>query len=74
MLKKEQIPPHLRFKNFVSLIFLIENLDMTHIQYQGETLPFPLVLAFYLVMGKFHIYKNLKKGTLLGAMEDFVKL
>ena len=42
---------------------------MTHIQYQGETLPpslfppssfhlspFPLVLAFHLVLGKFHIY------------------
>ena len=26
-------------------------------QYQGETLPpFPLVLAFHLVLGKFHIY------------------
>ena len=31
-------------------------LDMRHIQYQGETLPpFPLVLAFHLVLGKFHI-------------------
>ena len=30
---------------------------MRHIQYQGETLPaFPLVLAFHLVFGKFHIY------------------
>ena len=26
--------------------------DMTHIQYQGETLP-PLVLALHLVLGKF---------------------
>ena len=35
------------------------NLDMRHIQYQGETLPpFPLVLAFHLVLGKFHIYIN----------------
>ena len=38
------------------------NIDMTHIQYQGETLPFPpfpfpLVLAFHLVLGKFHIYE-----------------
>ena len=36
-----------------------DNLDMRHIQYQGETLPpspFPLVLAFHLVLGKFHIY------------------
>ena len=37
------------------------NVDMRHIQYQGETLPhfptspFPLVLAFHLVLGKFHI-------------------
>ena len=32
-------------------------LDMRHIQYQGETLPpSPLVLAFHLVLGKFHIY------------------
>ena len=31
------------------------SLDMTHIQYQGETPPFPLVLAFRLVLGKFHI-------------------
>ena len=31
--------------------------DMRHIQYQGETLPpFPLVLAFHLVLGKFHSY------------------
>ena len=30
--------------------------DMTHIQYLGETLPpSPLVLAFHLVLGKFHI-------------------
>ena len=38
---------------------LILSLDMRHIQYQGETLPpspFPLVLAFHLVLGKFHIY------------------
>ena len=28
--------------------------DMRHIQYQGEMLP--LVLAFHLVLGKFHIY------------------
>ena len=27
--------------------------DMRHIQYQGETLP--LVLAFHLVLGKYHI-------------------
>ena len=35
---------------------------MRHIQYQGETLPpsppSPLVLAFHLVLGKFHIYNN----------------
>ena len=34
------------------------NIDMRHIQYQGEMLPvppFPLVLAFHLVLGKFHI-------------------
>ena len=30
-------------------------LDMRHIQYQGETLP-PDILAFHLVLGKFHIY------------------
>ena len=31
--------------------------DMTRIQYQGETLPpSPLVLVFHLVLGKFHIY------------------
>ena len=37
-------------------------LDMRHIQYQGETLsspfplpPFPFLLAFHLVLGKFHI-------------------
>ena len=37
--------------------------DMMHIQYQGETLPlppFPLVLAFHLVLGKFHIYVRVK--------------
>ena len=34
------------------------DLDMRHIQYRCETLPhspFPLVLAFHLVLGKFHI-------------------
>ena len=30
-------------------------IDTRHIQYQGETLPFSLVLAFHLVLGKFHI-------------------
>ena len=38
------------------------DVDMRHIQYQGETLPpfpFPLVLAFHLVLGKFHIYSNM---------------
>ena len=31
--------------------------DMRHIQYQGEMLPpSPLPLAFHLVLGKFHIY------------------
>ena len=29
------------------------SLDMRRIQYQGETLPFPLVLAFGQVLGKF---------------------
>ena len=33
-------------------------IELRHIQYQGETLPFPLVLAFHLVLGKFHIYPN----------------
>ena len=40
-------------------------LDMRHIQYQGETLPpspFPLVLAFHLVLGKFHIYLILTRS------------
>ena len=40
-----------------------DSLDMRHIQYQGETLPpsplptspLLLVLAFHLVLGKFHI-------------------
>ena len=41
-------------------------LDMTHIQYQGETLPvppFPLVLAFHLVLHNFYIYPDLSKHT-----------
>ena len=33
------------------------SLDMRHIQYLAQTLPLPpLVLAFHLVLGKFHIY------------------
>ena len=33
--------------------------DMTHILYQGETLlPFPMVLAFHLVLGKFLTYSS----------------
>ena len=40
----------------VSVPISLTSLDMTHIQYQGETLPpFPLVLAFGQVLGKFHI-------------------
>ena len=31
-------------------------LDRTHIQYQGEKLPFSLVLAFHLVLHNFYIY------------------
>ena len=39
------------------------NVDMAHIQYQGETLllpppRFPQVLAIGLVLDKFHIYRN----------------
>ena len=36
----------------------MHSLGLTHIQYQGETFPFPLVLAFHLVLGKFHIYSD----------------
>ena len=45
---------------------------MTHIQYQGETLlvgalplsPLPLVLAFHLVLGKFHSYNSVTYAPL----------
>ena len=37
-----------------------DNLGLTHIQYQGETLP--LVLAFHLVLGKFRIYASVTLG------------
>ena len=44
------------FDNFDHLALIEVDIDMRHIQYQGETLPpFPLVLAFHLVLGKFHI-------------------
>ena len=36
---------------------------MRHIQYQGETLPLPLVLAFGQVLGKFHSYHNTNYRT-----------
>ena len=42
--------------HFMSLAHRYFEVDMTHIQYQAETLPVPLVLAFYLVLGKFHSY------------------
>ena len=53
----------LRGQNTVGVLWIFSlgesvNVDMTHIQYQGETLPhspLPLVLAFHLVLGKFHI-------------------
>ena len=47
-------------KRGASLVYhiSINSIDMTHIQYQGETLPFPLVLTFHLVLGKFYIHTN----------------
>ena len=52
--------------HIIRIIILRVKLDMRLIQSQGETLPpFPLVLAFHLVLGKFHLtlYPLLKNST-----------
>ena len=54
------------------MLGVIQVLDMRHIQYQGETLPpFPLGLAFHLVLGRFHIYviQVLKNTTIIRRIE-----
>ena len=45
------------------------SLDMRRIQYQGETLPFPLVLAFGQVLGMFHMYISQKGSGALRGLE-----
>ena len=48
----------------------LNNVGLRHIQYQGETIPpFPLVLAFHLVLGKFHIYA-IPNGCTSGGAGD----
>ena len=57
-----------------------DGIDMRHIQYQGETLPpalppFPLVLAFHLVLGKFHIYDGMtRRRDIFASMLQLVNL
>ena len=41
--------------SYLKQILALINVFLRHIQYQGETLPLPLVLAFGQVLGKFHI-------------------
>ena len=47
------------FVNATTMFFFVFNLDMRHIQYLAQTLSLPLVLAFHLVLGKFHFYDSL---------------
>ena len=52
----------------------VTSVDMRHIQYQGETLPpssFPLVLAFHLVLGKFHSYIKYARLDMWGSRIKF---
>ena len=43
----------------------MSNLGMTHIQYQGETLP--------LVLGKFHSYSNLKCSRMRRYWSEWIR-
>ena len=53
--QSQQYSVFMQFGNWINArkLWLFLMVDMTHIQYQGETLPPPLVLAFHLVLGKF---------------------